>query len=84
VVEAARKAALAQAQEELGDRYIFVEMGSTVTLEQTFKDFEVEERFDAMIEKLLKRLLFVKGLKSLPSAASSAPLPRIPGPRKAA
>jgi len=84
VVEAARKAALAQAQEELGDRYIFVEMGSTVTLEQTFKDFEVEERFDAMIEKLLKRLLFVKGLKSLPSAASSAPVPRITGPRKAA
>ena len=59
-------------------------MGSTVTLEQTFKDFEVEERFDAMIEKLLKRLLFVKGLKSLPSAASSAPVPRITGPRKAA
>ena len=84
VVEAARKAAVAQAQEELGDRYIFVEMGSTVTLEQTFKDFEVEERFDAMIEKLLKRLLFVKGLKSLPSAASSAPVPRITGPRKAA
>ena len=84
VVEAARKAAVAQAQEELGDRYIFVEMGSAVTIELMFKDFEVEERFDAMIEKLHKRLLFVKGLKSLPSAASSAPLPRIPGPRKAA
>jgi hypothetical protein len=82
VVEAARKAAVAQAQEELGDQYIFVEMGDTVTLEQTFKDFEAEERFDAMIEKNFKRLLFVKGLKSLPSAASSAPLPRIPGPRK--
>jgi hypothetical protein len=84
VVEAADKAAVAQAQEELGDRYLFVEMGSTITLEQMFKDFEVEERIDAMIEKLFKRLLFVKGLKSLPSAASSASLPRIPGPRKVA
>jgi hypothetical protein len=83
-VEAARKAALAQAQEELGDRYVFVEMGEAVTLEQTFKDFEVEARFDAMIEKLLKQLLFLRGLKSLQAAGSSAPLPRIPGPRKAA
>jgi hypothetical protein len=84
VVQAADKAAVAQAQEELGDRYLFVEMGSAVTLEQMFKDFEVEERIDAMIEKLLKRFLFVKGLKSLPSAASSPSLPRIPGPRKVA
>jgi hypothetical protein len=84
VVEAARKAAVAQAQEELGDRCIFVEMGDTAKFEQMFKDFELEERFDAMIEKLLKRLLLVKGLKSLSSAASSASLPRISGPRKAA
>ena len=84
VVEAAWKAAVAQAQEELGDRYVFVELGAAITLEQTFKDFEVEERFDAMIEKHVKRLLFLRGLKSLPSAASSAPVPRIPGPRKAA
>jgi hypothetical protein len=84
VVQAANKAAVALAQEELGYRYIFVEMGDTVTLQLMFKDFEIEERFDAMIERLLKQLLFVKGLKSLPSAASSAPLPRIPGPRKVA
>jgi hypothetical protein len=84
MVEAARKAAVAQAQEELGDRYIFVEMGDIATLEQMFKDFEVEQRIDAMIEKLLKQLLFVKGLKSLPSANSSASLPRIPAPRKVA
>jgi hypothetical protein len=83
-VEAARKVAVAQAQEELGDRYAFVEMGETATLEQMFKELEVEGRFDAMIDKLLKRLLFLKGLKSLPSAAASAPLPRIRGPGKAA
>jgi hypothetical protein len=83
-VEAARKVTVARAQEELGDRYVFVEMGETVTLEQTFRDFEVEARFDAMIEKLLKQLLFLRGLKSLQAAGSSASLPRIPGPRKAA
>ncbi len=78
-VEAARKAALAQAQEELGDKYVFVELGEAATLEQVFKDFEVEEHFDCMIEKVLKRLVLLRGVKSLPSAASSSPLPRISG-----
>ena len=46
-VEAARKAALAQAQEELGDKYVFVELGEAATLEQVFKDFEFEEHLTA-------------------------------------
>jgi hypothetical protein len=79
-----RKAAVAQTQEELGDSYVFVEMGEAITLGQMFKDFEVEERLYAMIEKHLKRLLMLKGLKSLRSVASSPPLPGIPGPQKAA
>jgi len=83
-VEAARKVAVAQAQEELGDSYVFVVMGEEATLDRMFEAFEVEARFDAMIEKLLKQLLFLKGLKSLKTTASSAPVPRIPGPRKAA
>jgi hypothetical protein len=66
------------------DSYVFVEMGEAATPEQMFKELEVEGRFDAMIDKLLKRLLFLKGLKSLPAAAASAPLPRIRGPGKAA
>src|SRR5690242_3592569 len=41
-VEAARKVAVAQAQEELGDSYVFVEMGETATLEQMFNEFEVQ------------------------------------------
>jgi hypothetical protein len=84
-VEAAQKAAVAQAQEELGDSYVFVEIGEAITLERMFKDFEVEERFDAMIEKNIKRLLYLRGLKSFRSAASSPPpVPRLPGPQKAA
>src|SRR6516225_6789416 len=51
------------------------------------EDLQVEE-LDAIIDKCLKRLLFLRGVKSLSSAASSAspqPVPgppRIPGPKK--
>jgi hypothetical protein len=83
-LEAAEKAAVAQTQEELGDSYVFAEMGEAITPDQMFKDFEVEERFNVMLEKHIKRLLHLRGLKSFPSAAASAPLPRIPGPQKAA
>jgi hypothetical protein len=54
------------------------------------RDLGVEDRLDAMIDKCLKRLLFLRGLKSLPTAASSAPPQpvaeprRIPGPTRAA
>jgi hypothetical protein len=83
-VKAAEEAADAQARKELGDRYQFVELGKAATISQMFEDLGVEERLDAMIDKCLKRLLFLRGLKSLSSTASSPPLPRIPGPQKAA
>jgi hypothetical protein len=83
-LETRRETARAEGRRELGDGYIFAEMGKAVTISRMFEDFEVEERLGAMIDRLLKRLLFLKGLKSLPSAASSAPLPRIPKPQKAA
>jgi hypothetical protein len=51
------------------DSYVFVEMGEAATPEQMFKELEIEGRFDAMIHKLLKRLLFLKGLKSSPYAS---------------
>jgi hypothetical protein len=81
-VEAARQAALAQAREEFGVRYAFVKMGDAATLEQTFRDFEVVKQFDDMIEKSVKQLLLVRGVKSVSLTSSSAPLPRIPGPPK--
>jgi hypothetical protein len=77
-------AAEAQARKELGPRYIFVEMGEEVTISKMFEDLEVEERLDAMIQKQFKQLLFLKGLKSLPSTAPSTPVLRIEGPKKAA
>jgi hypothetical protein len=83
-VKAGREAANAQGRKEFGDRYMFVEMGDAATISQMIGDFEVKERLDGMIDKYLKRLLFLRGLKSLPSASSSAPLRSIQGPQKAA
>src|SRR5262245_3606951 len=88
--EAAMQAAEEQSRKELGDRYALAEIGETATVGQLLKDLQVEERLDAMIDKCLKRLLFLRGVKSLSSAASSAPPqavpepPRIPGPKKVA
>ena len=68
----------------LGDTYELVEIGDAATLDGLMKELATEERLDIMIDRCLKRLLFLRGLKSLSSAASSAPLPRIPGPQEAA
>ena len=81
-----------QAREELGGTYALVELGETATVERLLQDLGVEERLDAMIDKSLKRLLFLRGLKSLSpsSSSSSAPLqPRpalqpVPGPKRVA
>jgi hypothetical protein len=88
--QAAIRAAEAQARKELGKTYELVEVGETATVERLLRDLGVEERLDAMIDRCLKRLLFLRGLKSLPTAFSSAPPQpiaepqRIPGPTKAA
>jgi hypothetical protein len=83
-VKAATEAAEAQARKELGENYKFVEMGDLATATQMFADLEVEERLNAMIDKLLKRLWMLQASKSLSSTASSTTLPRLSGPKKAA
>src|SRR5262245_12310589 len=45
-VKAATEAAKAQAREELGESYKFVEMGDLATVTQMLADLEVEERFE--------------------------------------
>jgi hypothetical protein len=82
-VEAATEAAEAQARKELGENYKFVEM-EDLTATQMFADLEVEERLNAMIDKLLKRLWMLQASKSLSSTASSTTLPRLSGPKNAA
>jgi hypothetical protein len=84
VREAAIRAAVDQARKELGDAYGLVEIGEIASVDQLMKGLEVQDRLDAMIDKCLKRLLFLRGLKSISSASTSAPRERLAGPSKAA
>lgn len=61
------------AQNELGVAYDLVEIGSTATMEQLAKDLEIQDRLDAMVDKCLKRLLLLRGLKSISNPSYSAP-----------
>jgi hypothetical protein len=78
------RAAEDEARKELGENYKLVEVGEIATLDGLMKDLAVEERLDGMIDRCLKRLLFVRGLKSLSAGSASAPQQRIAGPAKAA
>jgi hypothetical protein len=80
----AMRAAEDQAREELGDTYQLVEIGETATVDRLMKDLAIEERLDTMIDKCLKRFLFLRGLKSISTAPSSAPPRRIAAPTRAA
>jgi hypothetical protein len=88
--EAAVQTAERQARKELGETYELAVIGETATVNHLLRDVGVEDRLDAMIDKCLKRLLFLRGLKSLPTASSSAPPQpiaepqRIQGPTEAA
>jgi hypothetical protein len=70
--EEAIRAADDIARNELGDTYELAKMADTVTVACLMKDLAVEERLDATIDKCLKRLLFVKGLKSASSSSALA------------
>jgi len=84
--EAKMQAAEDQTRKDLGANYELVEIGEVATVDRLLQDLAVVERLDAMIDKCLKRLLFLRGLKSLRPVSSSPPLPpapatpRIPGP----
>jgi hypothetical protein len=80
--EAELQAAELQSREELGDAYTLVELGETATVDRLLQDLGIEERLDARIDKSLKRLLFLRGLKSLSSSSSSAPLQPLPVPQR--
>ena len=81
--EGGLRAADDQARKELGKDYPLVEKGDTVTVECLMRELEVEERLDAMIDRQLKRLLLLRGIKSLP-ASSSTPPNSLPAPGNAA
>jgi hypothetical protein len=82
--EAGIQAADDQTRTELGIAYELVEVGEPATFAGLIKDLEVQERLDSMIDKCLKRLLFVRGLKSISETSPSALPKRITGPSRAA
>ena len=59
------RAAEAKARKELRDLYRLVEMGEEATVACLLSDLAIHERLDAMIDKYLKRLLLVRGIKSI-------------------
>jgi hypothetical protein len=72
-IKAARRSAEDAARKELGDAYDLIELGEMATIDCLLKDLDIQDRLDAMIDKCLKRLLFVRGLKSISVAPPSAP-----------
>lgn len=65
------------AREELGEHYGLVEMKRCATLGYYGEELRVAERLDGMIDRCLKRLLFVRGVKST-STPSLPARPRVP------
>jgi hypothetical protein len=86
-VRAAQQAAEEQARKELGNALELVEMGDAATTDHLLNELSVVDRLEGMIDRCLKRLLFVRGLKSISTTSSAstpaAPPVRIRGPSKA-
>ena len=74
----AEASAQAQAREELGDIYPLIEAENAATTDGLMQELTTQERIDAMIDKCMKRLLFLRGLKSMAHSSASGAL-RIAG-----
>jgi hypothetical protein len=79
-IETAIRGAEDQTREEFGEAYELVELGEAATVECLMNDLNVQERLEAMIDKCLKRLLFVRGLKSISAPPSLPPAKPLSGP----
>jgi hypothetical protein len=73
-----------QARQELGDDYALVAIGELATIPRLLRELGLEERLNEMIERNIKRLLHIRGLKSMSMASSPAALQRLAAPKKTA
>ena len=73
--------AMSQIVENLGDAFELVEIGGAATFDGLTKELAIQERLDAAINRCLKQLLMVRGVKSVTAAPPSA-AKRITGPSK--
>jgi hypothetical protein len=73
--EAMRKyTALIKQDYSIPQEEMFFRSGEITTMEQLMNVLAVEERLDTMIDRCLKRLLFLRGLKSIaPAKSASSP-----------
>jgi hypothetical protein len=78
------RAVKSEVQEQLGEAYEFVEIGEAATLGGLLNELQTQERLDAAINRCLKQLLMVRGIKSVAAAPPSESPKRITGPTKAA
>ncbi len=70
-LRALRKMTDEEAQTELGTVGIeLVEIGHVATINCLEEELSIRERLDAMIDRCYKRLLYVRGIKSMPSSSA--------------
>lgn len=69
------RAAEEQARKELGEAWELTEMGEAATTDHLLIELSVVDRLEGMIDRCLKRLLFVRGLKSISSSSSATSSP---------
>jgi hypothetical protein len=75
-LEALRKSVVKEARTELGPAIELVEIGDVATIEYLEKELGIRERLHGMIARLEKRLLYLRGIKSISSSsATSSPQP---------
>jgi hypothetical protein len=68
----ARKAAEKTAREELSDHWELIEIGQIATTDYLLKELAVVDRLDGLIDKCVKQLLMVRGVKSMTIHPSNA------------
>jgi hypothetical protein len=75
-LEALRKSVVKEARTELGPAIELAEIGDVATVEHLEKELGIRERLHGMIARLEKRLLYLRGIKSISSSsATSSPQP---------
>ena len=74
-LEALRQSVEKEARTELGPAIELVEIGDVATTEYLEKELGIRERLHGMIARLEKRLLYLRGIKSI-SSSSATPSPQ--------
>jgi hypothetical protein len=71
-IRADNQSADEEIKKELGDALVFVEMGEAATIGRLFEELAVIDRLNGMIDRCVKRLLMVRGVKSMSPTTTAA------------